>query len=189
MRINSISHSVNYHIYFLRQEVSVKTATQPVVSLQEYNIPDVFTYNRKDKNFFTNTIITGKNFGENYELNIYNHIPGYITGNIGDKQVDIKIEQKDGLNKHYRIITGNVGDKRVELLKYPTHITGKFANEDINIQTTPMGGPDVLINGKGIKLTKEMGYGGTLLNPKKEIIYGKYSMDKDFLPLIAGIAL
>jgi len=189
MKINLIGHSISYSVSFSRNKVPINPATQPSISQQEYNISDVFTYNRKEKNFFTNTVITGKNFGENYELNIYNHKPEHITGIIGDKKVNIKIEQKGGLNDYYRTITGNIGDKKVELVKYPTQITGKFANEDIDIKTTPMGAPEVLVNGKGIKLTKEMGYIGTLMNPKKEIIYGKYSMDKDFLPLIAGIAL
>ncbi len=187
MRINSISHSISSNVFFKASGNKTVSVSVPVVSQQVYNISDVFTYEREDKNFFTNTVIKGKNFGEQYELLIDRHNQGSIKGNIGDKQVDVKIERKGEFSNHWWSINGYVGDKKVEMERKTNHLTGQFANEDVDIHTNIISAPGLLVDGKGIKLTKEMGYGTNFLNPKKEIIYGKYSMDKDFLPIIVGI--
>lgn len=151
---------------------------------QPYNIVDVFSYNvEKNKIGVVNKKISGKNFGDNYQLEIARPSPSSITGNIGGKQVDIKL-QKNGNNWD---ISGNVGNKQVKLqVLSRRHLKGKFGNEDIEAHSV-MTRHGMYVDGKNIKLTKELVYGSGFWANFVEKCTGKFNLDKDFLPVIVAI--
>lgn len=104
-----------------------------------------------------------------------------LNGVIGDKKVTIQSTWQ-GILAPKRYITGNVGNKNVEIeisTKFGAKkIKGKFGDENIDFWSQHYIHNDIL-SGQGIDM-QLMYYADS--NPK---YIGKYELDKEFLPIWA----
>ena len=171
----------------------INVESSGVVSVDKYDdsIKGKFTMTVND-NLFASTSgreLTGKNFGEDYNLTLKKD---GISGVIGDKKVDVHIEKTRPAFWEYKTsITGNVGDKTFAFnVKYPflsKRLVGKFGDKDINLLLRASSRfEDFYADGDGIKLTFSK-----LTADSKYNSFGRYgsNQDKDMLPIIAGLLL
>lgn len=154
------------------------------------DVKDNFTYkisanNIKPSDAIKGSVeISGLNYGEQYKLKrICNGSNIELIGVIGDKPVNVSLQYNDILKTSGKI-TGFVGDKKIEIVdnaKFEGRsLKGQFGKECIDIWRRNFRN-DELITGDGINM-QLMYY--TNSSPK---YVGEYNLDKDFLPILAGL--
>ncbi len=162
---------------FANNRVCFGRVSKPAQNSVEAN----FRLKENSKGYF------GENFGEQYNLKceIKKGMPTAIIGNIGEKIVNIKIEDDSAM-------TGTVGDKQVNLNlhfnknKWLYKIDGNFGNQTVmaEIDNSSCGVyGDKYIHGNDINIHNCCNFRTMAFYPSRKF-YGEYDLDKDFLPIL-----
>ena len=183
---------VSLHTYFIKNIYFNGNSNVGISQLSEHktDVKDNFTYKTSTNNIKLSDAIKGSleisgiNYGEEYKLkraSSYSNIE--LTGVIGNKPVNV-ILKYDNILKTSGKITGFVGDKKIEIedkAKFEGRsLKGQFGAECIDIWQRHFRN-DELITGRGVNM-QLMYYSNS--NPK---YVGEYNLDKDFLPILAGL--